>query len=100
MACATYQRLRCREKSVRGKAGGSPVSSSGVCGEEQLGGLTVPELRAMAKVRGAPASATCTHCTQVEHATLHHLQSALSTSMLHAWCFPVVLYIRQVMLRP
>ena len=32
------------------------MPSSGVCGEEQMAGVTVLELRAMARVRGAPAS--------------------------------------------
>lgn len=52
MACTCpYQRARCRKKSARGKAGRSAVSASGVCGEEQMASLTVPELRAMAKAR-------------------------------------------------
>ena len=60
------------------------MSSSGVCGEEQMAGLTVVELRAMAKVRGAPAATTCTHYTQEYDAT-KHLHSAQSVSMLYAF---------------
>ena len=44
-----------QEEEREGKAGRSAVLSSGTCGEEQMASLTVPELRAMAKVRGALA---------------------------------------------
>ena len=59
LACNPHQKALCRKKAVKGKAGTSATPSSGFSGEGQLAGLTVPELRAMAKARSAPACAAC-----------------------------------------